>query len=149
MNKIKNSIKFNKTLFINDLKKVSIPVIVICIYVFICYILKIRVCPINYITGFPCPACGITRSLFMIIKGYFFESLKFHPFSFIILIYAFYFLIGRYFINVKSKILENVFIFIGILMIFFYIFRMIHYYPSEEPIAYNYNSLFYYIYSKS
>ena len=148
MNNFKNSIKFNKFLFIKDLKKVFIPGIIISIYIFICYIFKIRLCPINYISGFPCPACGITRSFFMLLKGNFFESLKFHPFALIILIYAFYFIIGRYLINISYKNLEKIFIIIGIFMIFFYIYRMIYYYPSTKPLTYNYNSFFYSIYKK-
>ena len=149
MKNIKHYIKFNKCLFINDFKKIITPGIIISVYIFICYIFKIRLCPINYITGFPCPACGITRAFFMLLKGNIFESLTFHPFALIILIYTLYFIIGRYFINVSFKKLENVFLVIGILMIIFFIFRIIYYFPLDEPMAYNYNSLFYYIFSKS
>lgn len=145
----KRYLKFNKYLFLNDFKKIIIPGIIISLYIFICYIFKLRLCPINYITGFPCPACGITRSFFMLLKGKFSESLIFHPFALIVLIYAFYFIIGRYFINISYKNLEKVFVVIGILMIIFYVIRMIYFFPSNEPIAYNYNSFFYYIYSKS
>ena len=139
---------FNKSLLINDIRKYFFPITILSLYVLICFIFRIRVCPINYISGFPCPACGITRSFFMLLKGNFIESLKFHPFAIIIFIYAIFFIIGRYFLNISIKILQNIFLVIGCFMIAFYIFRMIVYYPSFEPVDYNYNSLFYYIYSK-
>lgn len=140
--------KFNTFLLLSDIKKIYKFVIFITIYIIISYIFKFRICPINYITGLPCPACGITRALFMFLKGNIIESIYFHPFFLIILIYSIYFFIGRYFINIPLKNLQNIFTVIGVFMIIFYIYRIIIYFPHTEPLAYNYNSFLYYIYSK-
>lgn len=141
-------ISFNKNLLLNDIKNLYLLVICLYIYIFVCYLFNLRVCPISYISGFPCPACGITRSLFMLLKGNITDSLKFHPFSIVVVIYAVFFVISRYFFNISIKKLKNIFLIIGCFMIFFYIYRMINYFPDTEPMSYNHKSLFYYIYSK-
>lgn len=42
--------------------------------------------PIKYIFGIPCPFCGMTRAMMMIIRGDYFQALSFHLFSFPIFI---------------------------------------------------------------
>ncbi len=36
-------------------------------------------CFFNNITGFPCPTCGLTRSVFSLANGEFVQSLRFNP----------------------------------------------------------------------
>jgi hypothetical protein len=38
-------------------------------------------CPFKMITGFPCPGCGITKSLIFLFKGDFYKSLEYHLFG--------------------------------------------------------------------
>jgi hypothetical protein len=41
-------------------------------------------CLIKLITGIPCPSCGITRSIILLINGDFFEALALNPLSIIV-----------------------------------------------------------------
>jgi len=41
-------------------------------------------CLINKLTNIPCPSCGSTRSIILLIKGDFFEALKINPFGYVI-----------------------------------------------------------------
>ena len=43
-------------------------------------------CPFKLLTGFPCPGCGITKSLIFLYKGNFLKSIYYHlfgPFTFL------------------------------------------------------------------
>jgi len=48
-------------------------------------------CPFKLLTGFPCPGCGITKSLIFLYYGDFFKSIYYHlfgPFTFLCCIIA-------------------------------------------------------------
>ncbi len=36
------------------------------------------ICPLKMLTGFPCPSCGITKSMVYFYSGYLSKSLQFH-----------------------------------------------------------------------
>ena len=43
-----------------------------------------NVCIFKNITSYPCPSCGTTRSVSLLIKGNFFNSLMLNPFGFLV-----------------------------------------------------------------
>lgn len=43
-----------------------------------------RVCIIKNVTGFPCPSCGTTRAVTLILEGKFIESLLLNPFGILV-----------------------------------------------------------------
>ena len=46
----------------------------------------ITLCPIKIVTGYPCPACGTTRSLYEIIRGQFLIALHTNPLGYLALV---------------------------------------------------------------
>ena len=49
------------------------------------------ICPFKMITGFPCPGCGITKSLIFLYEGNFVKSIYYHlfgPLTFLVCIAA-------------------------------------------------------------
>lgn len=42
---------------------------------------RIRLCGFYWLTGRPCPLCGMTRALFALAKGHWVEALRFHALS--------------------------------------------------------------------
>jgi hypothetical protein len=41
----------------------------------------VRLCGFHWLTGRPCPLCGLTRALFALAKGHLGEALHFHALS--------------------------------------------------------------------
>ena len=50
-------------------------------------------CPFKMLTGFPCPGCGITKSLVYLYEGELLKSIAFHLFGPVVLVLSIYFLI--------------------------------------------------------
>ena len=42
---------------------------------------RLRLCGFLWLTGRPCPLCGMTRALFALAKGHWLEALRFHALS--------------------------------------------------------------------
>ncbi len=47
-------------------------------------------CPIRYVTGIPCPGCGMSRAAFALLRLDFAEAFVAHPMVFVIFPYLFY-----------------------------------------------------------
>jgi hypothetical protein len=48
-------------------------------------ILEFAVCPFRFVTGIPCPGCGMTHSFLSIIQGNIQDAACFNPFSFFLI----------------------------------------------------------------
>ena len=46
-------------------------------------------CPIKMLTGFPCPSCGITKSIVCFYQGDFFGSYSYHVLGPIVVVFSF------------------------------------------------------------
>ena len=135
-NKInKNNKKYKKIRF----------VFFIIFLVFILYITDIYRCPFKYITGIPCPLCGITRALISALKLDFNKAFYYHAlWPLILVVMMLYFL--TYFKHIKiNKKLENmIYITTAILLLVYYVLR--HYFNSPIVSIHYYDSLIYHIY---
>ena len=63
------------------------------------------VCLSSYVTGIPCPGCGLTRSISSISHGAFAKAFFYHPFGFII--YPVFVFLGTYALlpkRIKEKV---------------------------------------------
>lgn len=52
-------------------------------------------CPIKYLTGVPCPGCGLSRALAALLRLDFWTALRFHPMVFVLLPVVLYALFGK------------------------------------------------------
>ncbi len=105
-------------------------------------------CIIKYLTGVPCPSCGITRAHLEFFRLNFSGAFMMHPLFFYSLI-AVCLGIWTFFKPeiAKSKVFN---IFIGALVLVFiaaYITRMILFYPHTAPMDHKDDSLFGVIFS--
>ena len=114
------------------------PIIICLAGAALLFLLFDRLCILSIVTGLPCPGCGMSRALTLLLKGDFAGAWNMNPgiYGFIILsLYITYALIRRV-PEHDNKLFNCLIYIIGGLMIFRYIYGMIMYFPDREPFVY-------------
>lgn len=124
----------------NDVKKVSVLMVVFFAYLFVGRHFLYSLCPMVMITGFPCPGCGMTRAMFAFLRGDFVAAWKLHPFLYVLIFYVVCLGIRRYVLLKECKRYGSYLLWIFAAMFLFYIYRMIRYFPGNPPMSYYYGS---------
>lgn len=136
-----HSVKKAFGLLWNDIKGAWAGLAAVAAYLAMSRFLFHTVCPMVMLTGFPCPACGLTRAFRALIQGNFAEALVIHPFIYpiaVILIFAF---VWRYYLQRSLRPFQKILIGLILLMMIYYLYRMIRYFPGEPPVSYYYGSV--------
>lgn len=66
-------------LLAGDLRRLCPAAAAILAYGVVTHLLFDRFCPMLILTGFPCPGCGMTRALFLVLTGRFAAAWRFQP----------------------------------------------------------------------
>lgn len=92
-------------------------------YIFLMWITKIG-CIFNWLTGIPCPACGITRSCVAFLRLDIKKAFEYHALTLLLVPFLIYILIGErpYFKSRKSE--TAVIIILTIITFSYYLFRL-------------------------
>ena len=98
-------------------------------------------CPIQTLTGFPCPGCNMKTSLYYLLQFKFSESLYYHA----LLIPTIVVFVCILFNYKNQERIKKLLIIWAILMIIYYIYRMLVYFPNS-PMVYDKNNLIYFIF---
>lgn len=98
-------------------------------------------CPIQSVTGLPCPGCNMKTSLYYLVHFKFSLSLYYHALL-IPTIVVFVWIVFNYKNHEQTKKLLMIW---AILMIIYYIYRMIVYFP-DSPMMYSKENLIYFIF---
>ncbi|MEE0668668.1 DUF2752 domain-containing protein [Holdemanella biformis] len=98
-------------------------------------------CPIQSVTGLPCPGCNMKTSLYYLLHFKFSLSLYYHALL-IPTIVVFVWIVFNYKNHEQTKKLLMIW---AILMIIYYIYRMIVYFPNN-PMMYSKENLIYFIF---
>jgi hypothetical protein len=94
-------------------------------------------CPVVLLTGFPCPACGMTRAGVLALTGHFEEAWNMQPFIYVLGVFLVAAGIWRYLLFKDSvKWIKGCLAVIMIGMIAFYFYRMARYFPNTPPMTY-------------
>ncbi len=93
-------------------------------------------CPSKELVGLPCPGCGLTRSILLILQGKFAESWQLQPFGYAWLTLAAVFILDRYILETRQKLWVGLLVVICIGMAALYAWRMVTVYPNAEPVTY-------------
>lgn len=97
-------------------------------------------CPIQKITGFPCPGCNmLTSSYWLFVKGDLSISLYYHALLIPTILVFTVCLFLSY--KRKNRMRDGLLLIWGIAMIVYYIYRMIYIFPNT-PMMYDETSLF-------
>ena len=98
-------------------------------------------CPIQSVTGLPCPGCNMKTSLYYLLQFKFSLSLYYHALL-IPTIVVFVWIVFNYKNHEQTKKLLMIW---AILMIIYYIYRMIVYFPNN-PMMYSKENLIYFMF---
>lgn len=121
-------------------KKPLVWIALYLLYALIMYILDMQSCIFKLLFGIPCPGCGMTRAFVMLFKFQFSEAFNCNA-MFVIVIFAGLVLLFR-----KKKYINRLYkskafwISIMLIVLAYYIIRMIYVYPNE-PMDYYYFNL--------
>lgn len=99
------------------------------------------VCPLTNLFGLPCPSCGMTRGVFLLLTGHWKASCQMHPFAapwvlFLASAGGERYLLGR---NGRWKQVVLALLLTGMLLL--YLYRMTVYFPDTEPFIYTEGNL--------
>ena len=111
------------------------------IVLILCLLLLFYKCPIQSVTGLPCPGCNMKTSLYYLLQFKFSLSLYYHALL-IPTIVVFVWIVFNYKNHEQTKKLLMIW---AILMIIYYIYRMIVYFPNN-PMMYSKENLIYFIF---
>lgn len=98
-------------------------------------------CPIQSVTGLPCPGCNMKTSLYYLLHFKFSLSLYYHA----LLIPTIVVFIRIVFNHKNQEQTKKLLIIWAILMIIYYIYRMLVYFPNS-PMMYSKENLIYFIF---
>ena len=111
--------------------------LVLLVYGCVTQIVFGTICPFVVFSGFPCPACGLTRGVCAILTGHWKMTAAYNITAFLWLPALIWFCFMRY-IAGKNKICwEPVFIVIAIITVIYYIYRMKACFPGNPPMCYH------------
>lgn len=134
---MKKTLKDGFVLLKNDIKRAKWAIIVIIAYFVFGSRVMHSVCPLVWITGFPCPACGLTRAGIRLLHLDFVGAWRMHPFIYAVVLGAAVFAWERYICKKNIGIwFKRYCIAVIIFMILFYIWRMYRYFPNRPPMSY-------------
>lgn len=119
-----------------DFRDFGIAGLAIGVYTILVNLIFHAFCPLVILTGFPCPGCGITRSLFYLVTGRVAESIHMQPLGIVAVGIFLYFVWNRYIIGRNPKGLKVIIGAALVLLIAFYIWRMYLYFPQRVPYVY-------------
>lgn len=93
-------------------------------------------CPISGLFGLPCPGCGMTRSLLLLLTGKWRASIAMQPFAGIWLFFAAAVGVERYLLGKNGKWKLGILIVLLSSMLVYYCYKMITVFPTTEPYRY-------------
>lgn len=125
-----------------DIRAYGLAIVIIAGYLFFCMKFFYSTCPVVMLTGFPCPGCGLTRAGMALLHFRFAEAFHIHPMIYPIAVLVLIFLVCRYFLQKPTRFLIKYVILLLIIMGFLYVYRMLKYFPNQEPMTYYYGAVF-------
>lgn len=125
-----------------DIKDMKFAIAAILMYFILLKHFFYSTCPLVILTGIPCPACGMTRAGFSILKGNFYTAWELNPFIYILIVFLFFYGLNRYFLHKSYRILKKLTIAALIAFLIFYIWRMYRFFPDTWPMQYYPDNLY-------
>lgn len=120
----------------NDLFHYRVGLAVVTVYLILMRLVCGAGCPLVWLTGFPCPACGLTRAAKLVFCARFADAYQMHPMIYPILLFVVVFFFYRYILGKKLPHAAGWIVLIFVACIGLYFYRMLTQFPGEVPMGY-------------
>lgn len=134
--RVKGKLKDIVSRIIKDGKEYGWAAVVSAVYYVIVHLMNMTFCPLLQITGLPCAGCGLTRAFLFMARGELARALYIQPMAFLILLFLLYCGYFRYIKGSRIRGFQPLFILLVIAVLFFYVIRMLMYFPDRVPYVY-------------
>lgn len=108
-----------------DIFHIRYSLLILLIYFTLTQSIFHTVCPFAILTGKACPACGLTRSAFLLLSGHFIAAAQLNATIYLWLPYLFYLFFFRYFLDRRPILSMHFSIIICLITFALYIQRLI------------------------
>ena len=132
----KKVLKEAVSLLWQDIRDSKAIIIAIGVYFAIVWTFFHTSCSFVLFTGYPCPACGMTRAGRSLLRGDFLSAWQLHPFIYLVALLAIVAGVKRYIRKQSLQSLKKWAITLILAACIFYVYRMYRYFPGEPPISY-------------
>lgn len=119
-----------------DIKQYGKAVLAVGIALAVLLLITGEVCPIRRLWGIPCPGCGISRAGMLLLEGKLKEAFRMHAFVYAIPVLLAGGFTERYFFDSRCSFIKKAFYITAGLAILYYGYRMIVYFPNQEPMIF-------------
>lgn len=116
-----------------DLRRIWLALLLLVLYAIPAQLYFHTICPFAILTGYPCPACGLTRAGLCLLRGDLAAAWETHPLIFFWTAWILYLLSCRYLADKKARLAMPLAIPLCLATLFFYVFRLVSGYPTEIP----------------
>lgn len=124
-----------------DMIQITPAIIPVLLYCISAQLLFHAICPLVLLTGYPCPACGMSRAFLFLLSGRWDLAGSYNIMVIPWLLLAVYFIVSRYFVKIRPLLGELLLCAVCIMTIAYYIYRMIRVYPSGPVMVYHEKNL--------
>lgn len=121
---------------LEDVRSYYRGVLLAAVYVGAAGLLRVPACPMIFLTGLPCPGCGMTRAAMLFLEGRFLQAWEMHPFFYVLLVLGAEAAFFRYARARAAPGMRYLLPAALISAIVFYVYRMAKFFPGREPMAY-------------
>lgn len=118
-------------LFWEDLHNLRYALLGIAVYYGIVHIIFGKFCPMMIILHMPCPGCGMTRALILVLTGHWQQAWRLQPLVYGWILLGILFGINRYLLNRKPKGLKCLLVILLLGTLFLYAYRICFGFPIE------------------
>ncbi|MCL1997208.1 MAG: DUF2752 domain-containing protein [Turicibacter sp.] len=123
-----------------DFKKIFLGVAIFALYYLLTNYFFGYISPSMIIIGIPCPGCGLSRAGVLFLSGNFIESFQMHPLFIPSMLFLAYVGVYKIWPN-KAKHIKAISIAFAALFFAVYVYRMVHFFPLQEPMVVNVDSI--------
>lgn len=133
-----------------DIRNIKWAIIFLIAFFLFLFIIWGSICPLVCLTGFPCPACGLTRAGLCLLTFHFRRAWEIQPWIYPLVIWILAAAWNRYLKDMGiGRLLKTAGCILILSMLLFYVYKMHLCFPEQPPYTYHEHNLIHDIYLRT